>query len=59
MFFAGCFPKFPVAAKEEKKTFESWKPLPASAQGCQIFSWYNLPKRGKIYQMTTKYTNWP
>jgi hypothetical protein len=23
------------------------------------FSWYNLPKRGKMYQMTTKDTKWP
>jgi hypothetical protein len=25
---------------------------------CRIarFSWYKIPKRGKIYQMTTKYT---
>jgi hypothetical protein len=23
------------------------------------FSWCNIPKRGKIYQMTTKYTKWP
>jgi hypothetical protein len=23
------------------------------------FSWYNIPKWGKIYQMTSKYTKWP
>jgi hypothetical protein len=23
------------------------------------FSWYKIPKRGEIYQMTTKYTKWP
>jgi hypothetical protein len=23
------------------------------------FSWYNRPKRGKIYQITIKYTKWP
>jgi hypothetical protein len=23
------------------------------------FSWYNVPKRGKIYQITIKYTKWP
>jgi hypothetical protein len=27
--------------------------------GLPDFSWYNIPKRGKIYQMTTKYTKWP
>jgi hypothetical protein len=34
-------------------------------QGCQIFSWYNIPKREKIYlyghiifQMDIKYTKW-
>jgi hypothetical protein len=31
----------------------------ADVQGCQIFSGYNIPKRGKIYQMTAKYTKWP
>jgi hypothetical protein len=24
----------------------------------QIFSWYSIPKREKIYQMATKYTKW-
>jgi hypothetical protein len=28
-------------------------------QGCQIFSWHNIPKQGKIYQMAIKYTKWP
>jgi hypothetical protein len=23
------------------------------------FSWYNIPKRGEIYQMTSKYTRLP
>jgi hypothetical protein len=27
--------------------------------GLPDFSRYNIPKREKIYQMTTKYTNWP
>jgi hypothetical protein len=27
--------------------------------GLPDFSWYNIPKGGKIYQMTTKYTKWP
>jgi hypothetical protein len=28
-------------------------------QGCQIFSWYSIPKRGKIYQIFTNYTKYP
>jgi hypothetical protein len=28
-------------------------------QGCQIFRGRNIPKRGKMYQITTKYTKWP
>jgi hypothetical protein len=27
--------------------------------GLPDFSWYNIPKRGEKYQMTTKYTKWP
>jgi hypothetical protein len=27
--------------------------------GLPDFSWYKIPKRGKIYQMTTKYIKWP
>jgi hypothetical protein len=27
--------------------------------GLPDFSWYKIPERGKIYQMTTKYTKWP
>jgi hypothetical protein len=27
-----------------------------SLTGLPDFSWYKIPKRGKIYQMTTKYT---
>jgi hypothetical protein len=27
--------------------------------GLPDFSWYNIPKRGKIYQITIKYTKWP
>jgi hypothetical protein len=27
--------------------------------GLPNFSWYNKPKRGKIYQMTTKCNKWP
>jgi hypothetical protein len=23
------------------------------------FSWYNIPKRGKIYQCAIQYTSWP
>jgi hypothetical protein len=30
-----------------------------AAPGLPDFSWYDLPKRGKIYQMTTKYTQSP
>jgi hypothetical protein len=29
-----------------------------SEQGCQIFSCYNIPKTGKIYQMTITYPKW-
>jgi hypothetical protein len=27
--------------------------------GLPDLSWYNIPKRGKLYQMTIKYTKWP
>jgi hypothetical protein len=27
--------------------------------GLSDFSWYNIPKRGKIYQISIKYTKWP
>jgi hypothetical protein len=27
--------------------------------GLPDFSWYNIPKRGKMYQITTKYTKLP
>jgi hypothetical protein len=27
--------------------------------GLPDFSWCNIPKRGKIYQMTIKYSKWP
>jgi hypothetical protein len=27
--------------------------------GLPNFSWHNIPKRGKMYQMTTKYNKWP
>jgi hypothetical protein len=27
--------------------------------GLPDFSWYNIPKRGKIHQMTTYNTKWP
>jgi hypothetical protein len=29
-----------------------------SCAGLPDFSWYNIPKRVKIYQITTKYTKW-
>jgi hypothetical protein len=39
---------------------------PADEQGLPDFSWFNIPKREKIYQITakntqmgTKYTKWP
>jgi hypothetical protein len=28
------------------------------ASGLPDFSWRNIPKRGKIYPMSTKYTKW-
>jgi hypothetical protein len=28
-------------------------------QGWQDFSWFNIPKRGKTYQIRIKYTKWP
>jgi hypothetical protein len=31
----------------------------ATGAGLPDFSWYNIPKRGKIYQITIKYTKWP
>jgi hypothetical protein len=30
--------------------------VPEAGTGLPDFSWYNIPKRGKIYQMTIKYT---
>jgi hypothetical protein len=27
--------------------------------GLPDFSWSKIPKRGKMYQITTKYTKWP
>jgi hypothetical protein len=27
--------------------------------GLPDFSWFKIPKRGKIIQITTKYTKWP
>jgi hypothetical protein len=27
--------------------------------GLPDLSWYKIPKRGEIHQMTTKYTKWP
>jgi hypothetical protein len=32
---------------------------PPYAPGLPDFSWYNLPKWGKSFQMTVKYTKWP
>jgi hypothetical protein len=29
-----------------------------TSPGLPDFSWYNLPKREKSHQMTTKYTGW-
>jgi hypothetical protein len=34
-------------------------PWRALYQGCQIFLGLNIPKREKIYQMTTDYTKRP
>jgi hypothetical protein len=34
-------------------------PKRSSAPRLPDFSWYKIPKRGKKYQMTTKYTKWP
>jgi hypothetical protein len=31
----------------------------ALLQGLPDFSWYNIPKRGKIYKITTKFTKFP
>jgi hypothetical protein len=33
--------------------------LPTCVAGLLDFSWSKVPKRGKIYQITTKYTEWP
>jgi hypothetical protein len=30
-----------------------------SSAGLPDFSCFNIPKRGKIYQITRKYTKWP
>jgi hypothetical protein len=39
----------------------SSQPVVRFAFGTRLpdFSWYNVPKRVKIYQQTTKYTHWP
>jgi hypothetical protein len=34
-------------------------PLYETVAGLPDFSWYNIPKWGKICQMITKYTKWP
>jgi hypothetical protein len=31
----------------------------ATRAGLPDFSWYKIPKRGKIYQMAIKYFQWP
>jgi protoporphyrinogen oxidase len=31
----------------------------ATRSGLPDCSWYNIPKREKIYQIATKYTKWP
>jgi hypothetical protein len=43
------------------KLLIKWKSLNKcfSWPGLPDFSWYNIPKRGKIYQIATKYTKWP
>jgi hypothetical protein len=44
-------------AKNELQTkIPNWH---ASRSGLPDFSWYNMQKWGKIYQMTIKYTKWP
>jgi hypothetical protein len=39
--------------------FSQAHPVTLSASGLPDFYRYNIPKREKIYQMTTKYTKWP
>jgi hypothetical protein len=49
MFFAGCFPKFPVAAKEEKKLLKVGNRCPLRPRVARFFL-------GITYQNGEKYT---
>jgi hypothetical protein len=39
--------------------YQPWVILDYSSPGLPDFSWYNKPKREKIYLVTMKYTKWP
>jgi hypothetical protein len=49
--------------RETNRRVTIWKFATSSLElqisGLPDFSWYSIPKRGKIYQMTTNYTKWP
>jgi hypothetical protein len=59
-FCAICM-KF-LARKSEAGRLEfisRWVAIKNAIQGLPDFSWYNIPKQGKIYQSTPKYTKCP
>jgi hypothetical protein len=45
-------------APEKPENSESYFYVSPGA-GLPDFSWYNIPKRGKTYQITIKYSKWP
>jgi hypothetical protein len=55
------FPKH-IGVSEKNKYFLSsngYEQEQAFAPGLPDFSWFKIPKRGKLYQISTKYTKWP
>jgi hypothetical protein len=61
----GFFEKFFKAMLEDESSVDAMPVEKNVTQkhvcvpGLPDFSWYKIPKRGKIYQMTTKYSKWP
>jgi hypothetical protein len=47
-----------VVERALAKLFHFFTASQTGVSGLPDFSWYNIPKRGKIYQSTTKYTKW-
>jgi hypothetical protein len=51
-----CSIILPFVAKENNFFYRGSRISDPSEPGLPDFSFYNIPKRGKIYQITTKYT---